>query len=261
LDVSLKLPREYIRFEPELRKIVSSIAHRGRLDVSLTRKGPGGAFTDIVFDKDLASAYYKSLLRMKEEFSLAGEISVSDMLSLGDILQPVEKADAVEQEWPVIERCLREAMTGLDAMRTAEGAALWKDVDERLLNIRETARQIAPIVGQVTIAAKERLERRVQDLAGGLDLDPERLAQEIAILAERSDITEELTRLESHVDQFLGIGKAGSPVGRKLDFLLQEMLREVNTVASKSSSTDIAGQVVNIKAEIEKIREQTQNIE
>jgi uncharacterized protein (TIGR00255 family) len=146
-------------------------------------------------------------------------------------------------------------------MRKTEGAALWKDIEQRLTSIRETSVLIAPLVEQVTVTAKEKLAKRVQDLTGGLELDQERLLQEVALIADRSDVTEELTRLNSHVEQFLACGQAGSPLGRKLDFLLQELLREVNTVGSKSASGEIAGYVVNMKAELEKIREQTQNIE
>ena len=146
-------------------------------------------------------------------------------------------------------------------MRRTEGAALWRDIESLLDRVRTTAGQISPLVHQVTAAAKLRLEKRVQELTGGLELDPERLLQEVALLADRSDVTEEITRLESHVDQFLSFGRQGSPLGRKLDFLLQELHREVNTVGAKSASTDIASLVVSIKADVERIREQTQNIE
>jgi uncharacterized protein (TIGR00255 family) len=146
-------------------------------------------------------------------------------------------------------------------MRVAEGAAMWRDIADRLSQVGELAGRIAPLVDQVTAAVKERLEKRVAELTGGMELDRDRLTQEVALMADRADVTEELTRLASHVKQFLAFGEQGSPLGRKLDFLLQELHREINTIGSKSASTEIATYVVRMKAELEKIREQTQNLE
>jgi uncharacterized protein (TIGR00255 family) len=156
---------------------------------------------------------------------------------------------------------LCHALAGLEEMRKNEGTALWQDIEQRLVSIRDAVELIAPLAGQVSSAVKERLEKRVHELTGGLELDENRLLQEVALMADRSDVTEELTRLKSHVDQFIAFGQEGSPLGRKLDFLLQELNREVNTLGSKSASTEIATHVVRVKAELEKIREQTQNIE
>jgi uncharacterized protein (TIGR00255 family) len=261
LDLSIKTPRLYNLFEPEIRKIIGRKVHRGRLDVLVTRKGGTGALVDVVFDRELANNYHRCLVSLKQDLGLAGEITVSDVLTLKDVVTPVEKEEAVEGEWQHVRACLDQGLEQLDAMRIAEGEALWSDVESRLGHIRETACLVAPLVGQVSRLAKERLEKRVKELTGGLELDPDRLLQEVALIAERADTTEELTRLESHVEQFLNSRDTGSPIGRKLDFLLQEIHREVNTISAKSASTDIAGHVVAIKAEVEKIREQIQNLE
>jgi uncharacterized protein (TIGR00255 family) len=262
LDISVKVPRMYTAFEPAIRKIVGDRVQRGKLDVVVSRSGGKGAVMDVQMDKRLAGSYYACLRQLKEEFGLSGDITISEMLTLGEIIVPVEKEDALEQEWAdVVERSVVESLSALDEMRRTEGAALWTDIDSRLTGIREQVDQIEGMVEEITLAAKQRLEKRIQDLTGGMDIDENRLMQEVALIADRSDVSEELTRLRSHVEQFLSIGKVGSPMGRKLDFLLQELNREVNTVGSKSSATTISTHVVNIKAELEKIREQIQNIE
>jgi uncharacterized protein (TIGR00255 family) len=261
LDISVKLPKAYNSFEPQLRKILSEMIHRGKFDIMVTRVAGKSGLVEVTLDESLAEAYYGCLKTLKQKLQLSGDIMVSDMLTLKDIIVPVEKEDQIEKEWPLIEESLRKAIDALDQMRRTEGAALWRDIEKRLLSVREASSLIGPLVDQVVVAAKERLERRIKDLSGGLDLDPERLAQEVALIADRADITEELTRLKSHVEQFLGFFAEGSPLGRKLDFLLQEINREVNTIGSKSASTEIASHVVFMKSELEKIREQTQNIE
>ncbi|MBI5250809.1 MAG: YicC family protein [Desulfomonile tiedjei] len=261
LDVSVKLPKAYNCFEPQVRKIVSEIIHRGKFDVMVTRVAGKSGLIEVALDEPLAAAYYGCLTGLKDKFGLSGDITVSDMLTLKDIIVPAEKEDQIEREWPLIEESLRNAIESLDQMRRAEGAALWNDIVKRLTSIRENVSLIAPLVDQVVASAKERLERRVKELSGGLDLDSDRLAQEVALIADRADVTEELTRLKSHVEQFINFFTEGSPLGRKLDFLLQEINREVNTLGSKSASTEIASHVVFMKSELEKIREQTQNIE
>ena len=227
----------------------------------MTRTGGTGSLVDVVLDRALASAYFNCLSQLKEHFRLAGDITVSDMLRLSDIIVPQERQEAIQVEWQALGESLYQALAALDSMKRTEGVALWHDIKPRLLTINATADDIGPLVNQVTVAVKERLEKRVLDLTGGLELDRERLLQEVALLADRADVTEELTRLKSHVQQFLSLGNEGSPVGRKMDFLLQELHREINTVGSKSASTEIAHRVVIMKTELEKIREQIQNIE
>jgi uncharacterized protein (TIGR00255 family) len=261
LDISLRLPRMYSSFEPRVRRLIADRIHRGKVDVSITRVGGKSGLMDVTLDTDLASSYYRCLSDLRESLELEGTITVADMLTLKEIVVPTEKEEAIEEEWPLMEASLNNALDALDQMRIAEGAALWRNIEEMLSAIRHSAEGIAPLVGEVTAAAKERIEKRVRDLTGGMDLDEDRLLQEVALIADRSDVTEELIRLESHIAQFLSFGEQGSPMGRKLDFLLQELNREANTVGSKSASTNISGRVVSIKAELEKIREQTQNIE
>ncbi len=261
LDISLKMPKCYNCFEPEIRRIISDTVARGRIELGITRAGGKGSLMDVVLDHSLAVSYYKCLLALKEEFELEGNITVSDMLTLKEMFTMAESAELIDQEWPLLEKTVRMALSELDEMKKSEGAALWRDIETRLESVLNSARLVAPLVDQVTLAVRDRLEKRIKELTGGMDLDSDRLLQEVALMAERSDVTEELTRLQSHVVQFVAAGREGTPLGRKLDFLLQELQREINTMGSKSASTDIAVLVVNMKAELEKIREQTQNME
>jgi uncharacterized protein (TIGR00255 family) len=261
LDLSVKVPRAFNVFEPAIRKIITDTVHRGKFDIMVTRGAGKNGLVEVTLDESLATGYFNCLTRIKEKFDLTAEIRASDIIGLKDVVVPVEREDLVESEWPLLEDSLGIAMRALDEMRCAEGASLWKDIENRLLSIKETASRISPLVQQVVVAAKERLERRIKELAGGMELDPDRLAQEVALIADKSDVTEELIRLNSHVEQFIGFFSEGSPLGRKLDFLLQEINREVNTLGSKSASTEISSYVVYMKSELEKIREQTQNIE
>jgi uncharacterized protein (TIGR00255 family) len=261
LDMSVRLPRAYSGYEADIRKTISNKVNRGKVEISVTRSGGQSTVMNVAVDHQLAQNYHKSLLELRDSLGIEGNIALSDMLTLKDIIVPLENTEEIRKEQAVLMESVRKAVRSLDEMRTAEGAAMWKDMEERLDAIRHHADLILPLVDQVTAAAKERLDSRVEELTGGIKLDPDRLLQEVALFAEKSDVTEEITRLYSHLDQFISFADEGSPIGRKLDFLLQELHREINTIASKSASTDISKYVVNIKAEIEKIREQTQNLE
>ncbi len=261
LEISIRSPRFYSMFDPEIRKILSSAVSRGKYEVNINRIGEKSGFMEVAFDEVLARKYHGMLLRMKQDLGLEGPITVGDMLSLESIIQPVEKEEAIADEWPILQASVAEAMENLDKMRTTEGAALWADVEARTVEIRKMTETITPLVGEISASAHERIQRRVQELSGGLDLDKDRLLQEVALVAERADVTEELTRIDSHLKQFSRFGQMGSPLGRKLDFLLQELNREINTLGSKAGSSSISPSVVAMKSELEKIREQIQNIE
>ncbi len=261
LDISFRSPKIYTSFEPKLRKIVMDSISRGKIEINISRNGGKSAILGAVLDEKLAESYYSSLKRMKDLFNLSGEITISDMLTLREVIAPVENEAELERDYQLVIESLKIALSALDSMRSKEGETIWNDIQSRLESIKELSFKIEPLVDQVTKSAKEKLEKRVTELLGAIDLDRERLAQEVAYMADKSDITEELVRVRSHVDQFRDHARKGSPIGRKLDFLLQELHREVNTISSKSSSTDISSVIVTAKAEVEKIREQTQNIE
>ena len=185
LDISLRLPRGYNSFEPDIRKIISDLMHRGRFEVVISRTGGRGGFMDVALDHDLAENYHRCLVELRDSLGLAPEIAISDVLTLKEIVLPVEKMNGLEHEWALVEASLRTALDSLDDMRRVEGASLWRDIEQRLLSIRETGRKIKPLVVQVTRAMKDKLARRIQDLTGGLELDSDRLLQEVALIARQ----------------------------------------------------------------------------
>jgi uncharacterized protein (TIGR00255 family) len=262
LDVQVKTPRSFAVLEPRVKKAVQKRFSRGRFDVFITRNGERERTGRLALDEALADQYITILRDLKTRFGLAGEVDLSLAARYPDLITVAEDKEDIETVWQMMDDGLAQALDELDGMRRDEGAALVKDLLGRLDTIETLMREIRTL----SPICVENSRKRMADTLGRLlneQPDPARLAQEIAILAERTDVTEELTRLSSHLVQFRAMlaGAAGEPVGRKLDFLLQEMGREANTISSKAMDTLIAYHVVNIKAEIEKIREQAQNIE
>lgn len=262
LDVQVKTPRALLALEQRIRKSVQDRFARGRFDVFIALSGEDGRSVRLKLDADLAGQYISAFRELQGKFGLPGEMDLSLLAAIPDIMTRDEAREDPEAIWPSLLESLDRAMNDLQGMRTAEGAALAKDMTTRLGTIDRLVSAIQEKSPRVVEYARERMAETVKRLIGE-QLDPARLAQEIALLAERTDVTEELTRLRSHLAQFGGMleGSSGAAVGRKLDFLLQEMGREANTVASKAMDADIARSVVDIKAELEKIREQAQNIE
>jgi uncharacterized protein (TIGR00255 family) len=262
LDVQVKLPRSLAAFEPRVRKAVQERFSRGRIDVFVNRAGGDSSPFRLVLDHRVAEQYVSLLREAKVRYGLSGEIDIALFGGLPELVTREDIPEDADMLWGLLERALSDAMTSLHAMRQDEGSALGRDIAGRLDSIEsltDAIRERAP--ASVETARKrmtESLDRILKEPP-----DPTRVAQEIAILAERTDVTEELIRLKSHLAQFRRLlGSAGQePVGRKLDFLLQELGREFNTVASKALDAEISLQVVTGKAELEKVREQVQNIE
>ncbi len=262
LDIQVKTPRGLAVLEPQVKKAVQDRFSRGRFDVYITRNEEREKADRLTVDETLASRYIGVLRDLKTRFNLAGDVDLAMVAAFPDLITISEAREDVEALWSILSESLSQALDGLDRMRAEEGAALVKDIRARLDAID---RGILSVRTQAPLTV-ENARKRMADALGRLlteQPDPVRLAQEIAMLAERTDVTEELTRLSSHMTQFRSLlnGPAREAVGRKLDFLLQEMGREVNTIASKASDAHIALDVVNLKAELEKIREQVQNIE
>jgi len=262
LDVQIRLPRSLNALEPRVKKSVQDGISRGRIDVFISRSsGESTPFTFAV-DYERAEQYIRALRELKAQFSLPGEVDLSLINAIPDIIGKAEVTEDMETVWTLLSTGIGQAVASLRTMREQEGESLAADIATRLATIEElvgTIRVRTPlVVEQARKRMNEALERILKEQP-----DPARVAQEIAILAERTDVTEEITRLGSHSGQFLLLlrGTGREPVGRKLDFLIQEMGREVNTIASKALDAEIALQAVTIKAELEKIREQVQNIE
>jgi uncharacterized protein (TIGR00255 family) len=269
LDLKLRLPEGFDLYELRLRQLVRERVHRGHVEVHVSVE-PGAA-TPIQVNRDLVTNYLRAADELRLQTSVSAALDVVALLRLPGViggLAPAVPETEEEQEklGRALEHCLREALAKLDEMRRAEGRHLADELRRRLAHISEQSEVVRGLVVQLRPAFARRLETRLKDLLSATAIDPARIAQEAAMLAERSDISEELDRLRSHLQQFGKLLDGAGELGKKLDFLLQEMHREANTMLSKtpgveSEALTITGIGLEIKAEIEKLREQVQNIE
>ena len=261
LDIALRYPRLYAPLEARMKQRVSAHFTRGRIDITLVpQENPAGRRA-LSLDHVLAQQYYDALQHLQESLRLPGAIDVSLIASLRDVFKVEEPSEDVENTWDIIAQGLDAALQALHSMRRQEGEALCRDFHLRLQAMAQQIQAIRQRVPQVVVEYRQRLEQRVKELFDQFEIDPNRLAQEAILFAERADITEELTRLEAHMQAFTRLLSSSEAVGRKIEFLVQEMHREVNTIGSKSNDTAIAHSVVDLKSELERMREQIQNIE
>jgi uncharacterized protein (TIGR00255 family) len=266
LDVRVKLPRALADRDAEVKASIQSRLSRGKVDCSVSVPSQGGALQGRVqVDADVAAQYVAAARSLAEENALASELSVSTLIGMPGVVRVTDVEWSDDDVAAGLEQAVGEALAALEGMREAEGASLQAEFEGRLGRVLELVSQFEARSGLVVEAAKERLKKRAEQLRQETgSFDDARLHQEIVIAADRLDITEELVRLRSHVAQFhtiLGEADAGSPVGRRLDFLLQEMGREANTVGSKANDAPLAHDVVELKSELERLREQVQNVE
>ncbi len=260
-EVKARLPRELVALEPDVAKTVKARISRGVVDVFVRRdNGAGRGFAPRA-DVALAGAYAKALRELKDALGLAGELSVQDLASMEGVISLGESAPDPEAAATALQQALAAALDALEQMRRREGEALARDILGRLQVIEKGAAEVARLAPDQIHAVRERLSTRIAELTRGTPLDPARLAQEVALFADRTDVAEELTRLASHLAQARGLIGSDAPAGRKLEFLVQEVNREINTIGSKSQHAGIATRVVELKAELERIREQVQNVE
>jgi len=261
LDLNFRAPRELAVVEPRIRGAIRKRFSRGRVDIYVNVRHRSPERVMLRVDIDLARKYRDAALGLAEELDLAGDVTVDFLMRLPDVLYEREEELDVEHFWrqfsPLLERAIDQAVK----MRRGEGQSLVRDVRRRLKTLDSAARTIARRRKSAARAYHETLEARLGELLSEVHLDPVRFEQEVALLVEKSDISEELVRVESHLRQFRSeLASAGS-VGRQLDFLCQELLREVNTMGSKTSDIEITRCVLSMKGEIEKVREQVQNLE
>jgi uncharacterized protein (TIGR00255 family) len=259
-EVKVRLPRELSAAEVELVKLVKERLARGGVEVTVRRGGAAASFAPRV-DVVLAESYARAFAEIQARLSLPGPLTLAEILAADGVVRLEEREVNVEGAREAVRHALAAALDGLVAMRAREGEALARDLAQRLDAIQALAARVAELVPRSVEAHRARLAERVAELARGVPLEPARLAQEVALFADRTDVTEELTRLASHLAQARALLGLAEPAGRKLDFLVQEMHREANTIGSKSQSSEIAGHVVSLKVEIERIREQVQNVE
>jgi len=267
LDLHLRLPAELEPSEPRLREQVRGQVARGHLDIQF--QVDSRARRALRVDEEYVRAYLELYNRLERQHSLGGEPDLMAVLRMPGVVRSGEReapADETERLGALAGRALEEALGRLNEMRRAEGAALERELRERLQAVVEGQKQLVRLGERALPACHRRLAERLQELLKPTALDPARLAQEAAYLAERSDVSEELTRLASHADQFAQVLGSDGGVGKRLDFLLQEMNREANTILSKSSGLQADGLEMTrlgleIKAQIERLREQVQNVE
>lgn len=261
LDVSVRMPRALSFLEDALRKQLATRFARGHLDVYISLKTTGNTANQVKLDQPLLREYLQAIHLAKQQFDLADDFTLSQAIQLPDVLQCEQ---APQDEQALLAEVLQAAQLAADRlleMRASEGERLKQDILSRIQTLGALLEKVRERTPEVSKRIMARLRERIGQLLEQQSIDESRLAMEVALLAERSSITEEIVRLGSHLDQFGENCSLGVPIGRKLDFLVQEMHREVNTIGSKANDLEITNLVVEMKSEIEKIREQIQNIE
>jgi uncharacterized protein (TIGR00255 family) len=261
-DVHVKLPGKLSFLEHELKRTVKERFQRGRFDLYLSLDEFGKTAKQISFDKELAAEYLEQLQQLGDYLKLENHADLLSLTRMPEVLK-VESAELDQEEAKqALEQALSGALAHLDQMRRHEGDMLEQDILSYLDQIQQLTSEIARLAKQTPSAYKSALEERIKHLTENvIDIDPERLIQEAAFFADRIDISEELSRLTGHIDHFRHLLEAQEGVGRKLDFMVQEMNREINTIGSKANNSDISKHVVDVKSILEKIREQIQNVE
>lgn len=260
-DVVVALPRELTELEPRVRDVINAEVSRGRLNVVVACHQGASSAQELALDAGLARTYYRAMLDLQKELKAAGEISIETVLRAPGVLRLPEQQFSADEAWPHVEAALKAALGDLIKMREVEGKHLAKDLIKRVKAVRDAVRRIKALQPAVVKKYRQALHDRIARAGVDLPLDDERLTKEVIFFAEKSDTEEELTRLESHFVQFAHHLRKQEPVGRTLEFMCQEIGREFNTLGAKANDVEISQQVVLCKAEMEKIREQIQNIE
>jgi len=260
-DINIKLPKRLSLFENRIKEIIRSQVSRGRIDVLLRLDNLGEEKVQLSVDLDLAKQYYRVLQDLKEKLQLKDEITLNLLAGSKDLITAKEESGDIEPYWQEVLPILKHSFKNMDDMKRLEGESLTKDLQQRLEHLAKELQMIKQQFPSRLKTTLARLHERLRSLLEGMEIDPSRFQQEVALLAERTDITEEIVRAESHLAQFGTLLEGNEPVGRKMDFLLQEIHREVNTVSAKANDAEISQRVVEMKSELEKIREQVQNIE
>ena len=261
-DINIRLPRKLSFLEDKARILVKDYIKRGRVDLYIKLDLLGSEDVNLKFDEELATQYVSILKQIKDKFDLVDDISVMNIAKFPDVIKTEEKEDDEDKLWSMLKVALENALLKLKEMRSEEGKKLAEDIQNRCDLLKNYIEDIEKYSYNVVIDYKEKLKNRISDMLEDPSIiDESRLAQEVAIYADKSSITEEIVRFKSHIEQLKNTVVKNESIGRKIDFLIQEMNRETNTIGSKSSDLNITNLVVEVKSELEKIREQIQNIE
>lgn len=260
LDVRVTAPREYAPWEATCREIVGKHVARGRVEVYVGRNAPARGQTRIVVNIQAARDYAAAWKRVAAEVGIKGSLDLG-LLRGAEIFETVETPRDLRKEFPIAARALTAALATLDAARRREGRNLQRDMQARVARLLAIERGIRAHAATVAGDLQRKVQDRLQGILKASTVDPARVAQEVAYLAERSDVTEELVRLRSHLDELRKLLATGGPCGKQIEFLLQETHREINTIGSKVNQLEITRLVVEAKGEVERLREQVQNVE
>lgn len=260
-DLNIKLPKNLISLEDRIRKAVQPNISRGKIDIFITQNTFKKEDTIAVFNESLGDSYYECLKSIKERYNIGGEISISLLAKFPDVINVKQSDEDIEELWNCIKKPLDSALKLLVQMREFEGLKLQENIILKCENIKISLNEIEKQAPLVEMEYKDKLRERIKLLLDDQSVDESRIAMEVAMFADKACIDEEIVRLKSHLNQMKVTLDINEPVGRKLDFIVQEMNREANTIGSKANNLEIVHLVLNIKNEIEKIREQVQNVE
>ncbi|NOX24871.1 MAG: YicC family protein [Deltaproteobacteria bacterium] len=260
-DIKIKMPRKYAVLEEKIKKAVAAVCARGHIEVTINQIAGVSQTVEFNANLSLAREYRQALAAIQQDLGLPESPGLRLIAEYPGIITPAEGVEDLDEIWAEINAALRDALDSCLAMRQDEGRALKVDLLARLAEFEAVVGGIEGEIPRLLVQRETTLKKRLVNLLAGIELDPARLAQEVAILADKSDITEELVRLHSHIRQFRNFMEESKPVGRRLDFILQEFLREINTMAAKINDTTTIHKTVELKNEAEKLREQIQNLE
>ena len=261
IDANIKTGRLYNALEEKLKSLASTYISRGKIDIYLTIENIDGDKVNLTVNREYLESYVHLLRQIQSDYGLGGDVTVQTIASKPDIFSQTKADEDMDEVWTAVEGVARKAFDIFLSMRMAEGERMAADVLGHLARLEAIRAEFVQKAPQVVAESNERMLTRIRELLGGVQVDESRLLTECAIFADKADISEELARLDSHFAQFRSMLQENVPVGRKLDFLVQEINRECNTIGSKSSDTEFAKLVIEAKSTVEKIREQIQNIE
>lgn len=261
LDITVKMPKQYNPLEDQIKKEISAVLSRGHIDAYITVEEVGEGRQSIAVDTDLALEYCRAMKEIAEKTNLPYQINLTDVASYYGVLTAQKQESDLDELWQTMSEAVKGSLKQLFEMRVTEGSKLAVDIESRLDILADIREKIVVRSPLVVSDYREKLTQRIQDVLGEIEIDQDKLLNEVAFFADKADIAEELTRLKSHFEQFLDNLAKDEPVGRKLDFILQEINREINTIGSKANDSEISHLVIEAKGELEKIREQVQNFE
>lgn len=260
-DLSSKIPNGLVLLEDRIKELLRKGIKRGKVNLFLSYRSPEKESESITFDKEAVNKYYKVLSEIKKRINTEEEVKLSHILSFTDVIVRDEKGFDIEVMWPTVKEAVTRAASDCNKMREREGKALYKDLSARASRISGDIDSVSKLAPGVVAEYKRKLDSRIKDIVKDQAIDQARLETELAIFAKQCDVSEEITRAKSHLEGMIKALDAGEEAGRKLDFILQELNREINTLGTKANDIKISRIVINIKSELEKMREQTQNVE